>query len=90
MKAIMVRRLGVRSASLLLLCGLWSCTDKQETGVEGVDPDASLPSETEAADQESAAEQAASEITEENADSTLEELERDLEEAEKDAGRSDG
>ncbi len=90
MKAIMVRRMGVRSATLLLLCGLWSCTDEAGTGVEGVDPDASLPSETEAADQESAAEQAASEITEENADATLEELERALEDAEKASAQGDG
>ena len=90
MKAIMVRRMGVCSVTLLLTCVLWSCTDEPGTGVEGVDPDASLPSETEAADQESAAEQAASEITEENADAILEELERALEDAEKASAQGDG
>ncbi len=82
--------MGVRSAALLLACGLWSCTDASNKGLEGIGPDESLPSETEAADQESAAEQAASEITEENADSTLEELEQDIEEAEKDQGSGGG
>lgn len=83
MKTTTVRGLGAYSATLFLVCGLWSCTDKSEAGREGVDPDVSLPSETEAAEQESAADQAASEVTEENADATLEELERALGEAEK-------
>ena len=86
----MVTGLGVRAASLLLMCGLWSCTDESDTGMEAVDPDVALPSETEASEQESAAEQAASEITEENADSTLEELERAMEEAEKESEQGDG
>lgn len=86
----MVKRMGVRSAAVLLLCGLWSCTGESEAGAEGVDPDASLPSETEAAEQESAAEEAAGEISEENADSTLEELERALEEAEKESEQGEG
>jgi hypothetical protein len=87
MKTTMVTGLCGRGAALLLMCGLWSCTNDSESGIEAVDPDVSLPSDTEAADQESAAEEAASEITEENADSTLEELERALEEAEKDSGQ---